>query len=174
MGYIKAGPWNEICIALSAAWAFVSKLIFPSDAYGTVTVCAVMVMMTVDLLTKLFALSKQNGGLMPAIASRHINSKGFFYGTRDKIIFLFVMLIIGGCAYRIIPVEAIATWLMTFSFGFMFFRDLLSILENLSDAGVGGLDVIKKVIKKKQKSFIDEAAGGDIEEEKTDGENPVQ
>lgn len=37
----------------------------------------------------------------------------------------------------------------------MFLRDLLSILENLRDAGVGGLSIFQKAVKKKMEEYVD-------------------
>lgn len=157
--YIKNLFDNCIVVTFSALWAMIAGFIFPEQAYTTAAI-AVSVVMLLDLMTKLFALARQSGGFLKAIKLRTISSAKFWKGTSDKIIVFIIMLIIGGSAYLISPVTDIATWFMQAIFTLMFLRDLLSIVENLSDAGISGLGIFKKKIKNK----LDEACGGDSSE----------
>lgn len=157
--YIKNLFDNCIVVAFSAIWAVIAGFIFPEQAFKTAAI-AVSVVMLLDLLTKLFSLARQSEGFLKAIRSRTISSSKFWKGTSDKIFVFIIMLIIGGCAYLISPVTDIATWFMQAIFTLMFLRDLLSIVENLSDAGVSGLGIFRKKIKNK----LDEACGGDSSE----------
>ncbi len=117
---------------------------------------AVLGMMALDLITKMFSLSKQNGGLQRAIAGHSISSCKFARGTTDKLLIFGVMLCIGGCAYRITPMTSVATWFMQIIFTLMFLRDSLSIIENLMDAGVQGLGIFKTVVRKKMEEYVDD------------------
>lgn len=154
--YMKNLFENGILVALSAVWGIISAFLFPDKAVMTAA-GAVLGVMIVDLLTKLYALSKQSGGVRKAIKTRHISSAKFAKGTMDKLIVFGVMLIVGGCAYRISPIAAVATGFMQIVFGLMFLRDVLSIIENLGDAGIEGLGPFKKIFKKK----YDEVYGGE-------------
>lgn len=157
--YIRNLFENCIMVAISAIWAAVAGFIFPEQAIQTAA-AAVAVVMILDLVTKLFALARQSKGFIKAIKMRTISSAKFWKGTSDKIVVFIIMLVIGGCAYMISPVTDIATWFMQAIFTLMFLRDMLSIVENLSDAGVSGLGIFKKKIKHK----LDEACGGDSSE----------
>lgn len=65
------------------------------------------------------------------------------------------MLIICGCAYRLTVIDVIAVWFTQLVYTLMFLRDLLSILENLSDAGIGGLKIFEKAVQKKMGEYVD-------------------
>ena len=155
ISYIKSLFENHICLFVSMAWGAVSTFLLPESAYITAS-AAVLGMMALDLVTKLYALSKQAGGLRKAFKQHKINSKSFAKGTMDKLIVFGVLLIICGCAYRISPIESLATWFMQVVFSLMFLRDTLSIIENLMDAGVGGLSLFKRIVKKKLNEYVDE------------------
>ncbi len=114
---------------------------------------AVLGIMLVDLLTKLYALSRQSGGIKKAIKGHRISSAKFAKGTIDKLLVFAIMLIVGGCAFRISPYASVATGFMQIVFSLMFLRDILSIIENLTDAGVSGLGPFKKLFKKKMDDY---------------------
>jgi phage-related holin len=154
------------------AWGAVSTFLFPESAYITAS-AAVLGMMALDLLTKLYALSKQAGGLRKAFKQHKINSKSFAKGTMDKLVVFGVLLIICGCAYRISPIESLATWFMQVVFSLMFLRDTLSIIENLTDAGVGGLSLFKRVVKKKLNEYVDEEGSDAMDTENNNTDTPI-
>jgi hypothetical protein len=162
--YIKNLFDNCILVAISAIWGVVSQFLFPDQAL-LAAAAAVLGIMGVDLLTKMFALSRQHGGLRAAIKGRHISSAKFAKGTMDKLIVFGVMLIVGGCAYQISPVASVATGFMQLVFALMFLRDVLSIIENLGDAGISGLGPFKKLVKKK----YDEVCGDDSSSDNNEG-----
>ena len=118
--------------------------------------------MLLDLITKLFALAKQNGGFKKAFKAHKINSKKFGKGTLDKLIILFVFTIVCAASYALMPVLARA---MQIGYVLMFLRDVLSIIENLTEAGVSGLSMFKKIIKKKTCDYIEENTGLTKEEQ---------
>jgi phage-related holin len=154
------------------AWGAVSTFLFPESAYITAS-AAVLGMMALDLLTKLYALSKQAGGLRKAFKQHKINSKSFAKGTMDKLVVFGVLLIICGCAYRISPIESLATWFMQVVFSLMFLRDTLSIIENLTDADVGGLSLFKRAVKKKLNEYVDEEGSDAMDTENNNTDTPI-
>jgi phage-related holin len=158
MEYIRKIFEDKILVALGAIWAFIYQLCFPEASYA-VGALAVLGIMALDLLTKLFALSRQSGGIIKAVRKHCINSKSFARGTMDKLIVFAVMLLICGLAYRISPISDIAVWFTQMVYALMFFRDLLSIVENFNDAGID-MGAFERVIKRKQKEVL-----GDIEED---------
>ena len=172
ISYIKSLFEDHICLFASMVWGAISTFLFPESAYITAS-AAVLGMMALDLLTKLYALSKQAGGLRKAFKQHKINSKSFAKGTMDKLIVFGVLLIICGCAYRISPIESLATWFMQVVFSLMFLRDTLSIIENLTDAGVGGLSLFKRVVKKKLNEYVDEEGSDAMDTENKNTNTPI-
>lgn len=170
--YIKSLFEDHICLFASMAWGAVSTFLFPESAYITAS-AAVLGMMALDLLTKLYALSKQAGGLRKALKQHKINSKSFAKGTMDKLVVFGVLLIICGCAYRISPIESLATWFMHVVFSLMFLRDTLSIIENLTDAGVGGLSLFERAVKKKLNEYVDEEGSDAMDTENNNTDTPI-
>lgn len=59
--YVKKIFEDKILVTLSAAWAPLYKIMFPEAAYA-LAAGAVLGIMCIDLLTKLYALSRQGGG----------------------------------------------------------------------------------------------------------------
>lgn len=151
---------NEVIVGLGAAWAWVITFVFPTASIKTAA-GAVLILMGLDLITKIFALAKQNGGIKKALRTHRISSHKFAKGTLDKLIIFGVILIISGCAYRLMIIKDIAIWFTQAIFSIMFLRDVLSIMENLNDAGVQGLGIFKKCIQKKLDDITDEEDNDD-------------
>lgn len=145
---------NEVIVGLGAIWAWVLTFLFPTSTIATAA-GAVLILMGLDLVTKIFALSKRNGGLKRALRTHKISSNKFAKGTIDKLIIFGVMLIIGGCAYNLMLIKDIAIWFTQAVFSIMFLRDVLSIIENLNDAGVQGLGLFRKLVKSKLDEIVD-------------------
>lgn len=165
---------SEVLVAVSAVGACLHSFFFPEQEYlcGALAVLGIMVL---DLITKLFALYRQAGGSWKqAFKSRSINSHSFSKGTIDKLIVFGVMLIICGCAYRLTIVSEIAVWMTQLVFTLMFLRDVLSILENLSDAGID-VGIFKKAIQKKMDDYVDNNDVSDTtsEDSSDDGDTPI-
>lgn len=152
---------NEVLVALGALWACITTFILPTETIAA-SVTGVLIIMCLDLVTKLYSLAKISGGFRKAFRLRRITSNKFAKGTLDKLILLGVMLVIIGCAYNILLMKDIAIWFSQIVFSIMFLRDALSILENLNDAGIQGLGIFKKLLKRK----LDEICDEDKEEKK--------
>lgn len=145
---------NELLVALGALWACITSFLFPTALVGTSAI-AVLIMMALDLITKLFSLAKMHGGFRKALRTQKINSRSFAKGTLDKLVIFGVFLIINGCACQLLVIDGILKWFTQAVFTIMFLRDALSIFENLSDCGIQGLGVFKKLIKRKCKDIVD-------------------
>lgn len=147
---------NHILVAVSAAGAFIYRFFFPEQQYlcGAAAVLGVMIL---DLLTKLFALSRKGGGLKKACIDHIINSHSFGKGTMDKLVTFGILMIICGLAYRLTVIASVASWFTQVVFTLMFLRDVLSIIENLIDAGVQGLMPFKKLVSKKIDDYCEDS-----------------
>ena len=154
VSYISKLFENHILVALSAIGAFLYHFFFPEEQYLYCTL-AVLGMMALDLITKLYAIKKQAGGWKKSIASCKISSQLFFKGTMDKLLVFGVMLIICGFAYQLTLIAQIALWFTQIVFTLMFLRDTLSIIENLRDAGIKSLGLFEKVVRKKMSEYVD-------------------
>ena len=128
------------------------KYLFPSEEY-LVASGAVLGIIILDLITKLYSLTRQSGSFRKAVREKRINSKAFTKGTIDKLIVFGVMLIICSLLYNVAIVSEVAIWFTQATFTLMFFKDVLSILENLDDAGIE-VGVFKYVVRKKMESYL--------------------
>jgi len=153
--YLKKLFQADSLLFISGVGAFLYKFLFPETQY-LYGAGAVLVIMVLDLATKLFSLSRQGGGFRKSLADKKISSRAFARGTFDKVLVFGIMMIICGCAYRLTIIDAVALWFTQLVYTLMFLRDLLSILENLNDAGVGGLKIFEKAVKKKMGEYVDE------------------
>ncbi|MEA5085123.1 MAG: hypothetical protein VB018_13395 [Lachnospiraceae bacterium] len=63
--------------------------------------------MVLYLVTKLHALSKQSGGLKKAFIEQKISSSSFYKVTRDKLLVFGILIIVGGCAYRLTVISEV-------------------------------------------------------------------
>ena len=145
--YLKKLFHVDSLFFISSVGAFLYRFLFPEKQY-LYGAGAVLIIMVLDLATKLFSLSRQGGGLRQSLAEKKISSRAFARGTFDKLLVFGIMMIICGCAYRLTIIDAIAVWFTQLVYTLMFLRDLLSILENLRDAGVSGLSIFQKAVKK--------------------------
>lgn len=128
------------------------KYLFPSEEYLLAS-GAVLGIIILDLITKLYSLTRQSGSFRGAVREKRINSKAFTKGTIDKLIVFGVMLVICSLLYNVAIVSEIAIWFTQATFTLMFFKDVLSILENLDDAGIE-VGVFKYVVRKKMESYL--------------------
>lgn len=153
--YIQKLFENHLLVGLAAIVAFLYNFLFPDTQY-LYSAAAVLGIMLLDLVTKLYALKRQAGGWKKSVCSQHINSFSFFRGTMDKLFVFGVMMIICGFAYRLTMISSIAIWFTQAVYTLMFLRDILSIFENFRDAGIKGMGMFEKLVKKKMEEYIDE------------------
>ena len=151
--YLRQLFKNHVLVAISAAGAFLYSWILPAPEYK-IGAFAVLGAMIVDLWSKLYSIKRKGGGWRKAVFSHSINSASFLRGTIDKLIIFGVMTIICGLAYHISLISSIAVWFTQMVYILMLLRDALSIVENLTDSGVKGLGIFKKLLKLKIKDYV--------------------
>lgn len=152
--YIKTLFSDHILVYISAFGAMIVRFLFPTYEYK-VGAIAVMCIIILDVITKIYSLSRINGGLKEALKSREINSRSLAKGTLDKLVVFAVMLIICGLLYNMTIIAELAIWFTQVVFLLMFFRDVLSVLENLSDAGLE-VGIFKFVVRRKLEEYVSE------------------
>ncbi|MDR6779306.1 phage holin family protein [Paenibacillus sp. FSL M7-0802] len=134
----------------------VSYLLFPNEAYVAPTV-GLFVALILDIATKYYAISMQNGGFRNAIITRKISSESMWRGTKKKLVSVLMVMICCGLFMRFtefLPQIAIA--ITSICYGFMFFRETQSIAENLIDAGHTDMAWFLILVKKKKKEFMED------------------
>jgi phage-related holin len=136
-------------------YAAISFVLFPDSAYipPTIGLIGALVM---DVITKYYAISKKNGGFRNAIKTRKISSESMWRGTKKKLVSILVVMICCGLLLRFTSfLPQIAITITTVCYGFMFFRELQSIAENMIDAGHDDMKWFLTLIKRKQREVLD-------------------
>lgn len=131
----------------------ISYLFFPDEAYAT-SIVAVGVMMILDILTKFWALSRQNGGYVEAVKTRAIYSRTLWERTQIKLVPYLAIMIGAGLSYQITPLKQLGIGVAVLIYSMMFFREFQSILENLLDGG-GDVGWLLFWVKRKQKQILE-------------------
>jgi phage-related holin len=149
--YIQSLWENKISVAISVIATTLFNFLFPTSEYRLAAIAVFGVMM-LDVLTKIFSLARIEGGLLKAFRKHVINSSSLAKGTMNKLVVFGVMIIICGLAYRLAFVSEIAIWFTQVVFTVMFLRDVLSILENLTDAGID-VGLFKHIVRKKMVEY---------------------
>lgn len=151
--YFKSLFESKLMVTISAIGISIYNFLFPTKEYKLATL-AVLGVMVLDILTKIYAISHIEGGIINAFRRRKINSSSFSKGTMDKLVIFGVMVCICGFAYRLTIVAEVAIWFTQIVFTLMFLRDAFSIFENLSDAGID-VGIFKHIIKKRLGNYVD-------------------
>jgi len=156
---------NGVLVLLSIVGSWLYWFFFPAPEY-LYSSLAVLGMIVLDIVTRLYAQSRKAGGIKKAIRTKddqgkkYINSKKFLEGTTDKLIIFVVMAILCSLFYRVSILSELAIWFTQLVYTLMLLKDTLSVFENLDDAGVKGLGIFRNVIHKK----LDEYTGGNDDE----------
>ncbi len=117
-----------------ALTGLVSYLFFPEKAYFLALI-AVIIAATMDIITKLYAISKVNGGYRQAVRSGKLFSKTLWQGTEVKIFSYLTVTLLTGLSYRVIFLKEAGVLLASFVYSVMFMREFQSNIENLCEAG---------------------------------------
>ena len=131
--------WEGVSPVLAFMWAGLCWVMFPAAPYQAAAIC-VCIVIVFDLVTKLFALAKANGGYIEATKRKVIYSDTLWRKTCNKLVAYISIMILAGLAARVCPVADIGEAVATVIYSFIFIRECQSILENLIEAGVKGLD----------------------------------
>lgn len=132
--------WLAINPYLVVAWGLVSYVLFPVDSYQTYAAIVVGVL-TLDLLTKYYAIAKTNGGLRNSIRIGKLTSQAMWIGTRRKLLSYLIIMVFVGLAYRFEELSAVALMIGNLSYAIMFLREIQSVFENMVQAGHKDLSV---------------------------------
>ncbi len=131
----------------------VSYVLFPDRAFFT-SIIAVGVTMLLDIITKFWALAKQNQGYRQAVKSRAIYSKTLWDKTKIKLFSYLVIMILAGLSYRVAPLKEMGVFFATVVYAVMFLREGQSVIENLVDGGAD-LKWLLFWMKKKEDQILD-------------------
>ena len=140
----------------AAVLAALNYVLFPDKALLTALV-AVVGVMSLDVLTRLWAISRHNGGYIASTRSRKIWSKTFWDGTSVKLKAYSAVFILAGLSYRVTPLAQASVFLATVVYAGVFLREAQSILENLCDMGAD-LGWLLVFVKKKRQDLLEHSA----------------
>jgi phage-related holin len=126
--------WIAVNPFLKWAGSILAYVLFPTETYVTYGMI-VGGMVIADLITKYYAVAKNNGGLWNAIKTGKLSSNSMWIGTRKKIVSYFLVMILVGLSYRFELLQAPAEFLGTLAYTVIFLREGQSIIENMMEAG---------------------------------------
>lgn len=160
--------FEKLIVYVKPLWVFISTgfcyIVFPDDAYIPPAI-GLSIALVFDVITKYYAIAVKNGGFFNAIKTRKISSETMWKGTKKKIISILMVMIVCGLSIRFTPfLPQIAIGISTVAYGFMFYREVQSIFENLLDAGHEDVKWFLSLIKKKKKEIV-ESEGIELEDE---------
>jgi phage-related holin len=109
-------------------------ILVPFNMYNAVV--SLVLITSLDLATKVYSIIKCNG-FSESVKCRHLSSSKLWRGTSAKVIELMVVLgvVAIGAKSGLLPL-ATATVVARFIYSLFFVREITSIVENLSDAGI--------------------------------------
>lgn len=132
--------WLAINPYLVVAWGLLSYVLFPVDSYQTYAMI-VLGALTLDLITKYYAIAKMNNGLLNSIRIGKLTSQAMWLGTRKKLLSYLIVMVFVGLAYRFEELSALALMIGNLSYAIMFLREVQSIFENMVQAGHKDLSI---------------------------------
>jgi hypothetical protein len=109
-------------------------IFFPDRAYF-LALMAVVAAASLDIVTKMYAVCKANGGYREATKTGKYFSKTLWKGTEIKIISYLVVTLLTGLSYRVIYLKEAGILIASFVYSVMFMREFQSNIENLCEAG---------------------------------------
>lgn len=129
-----AKVFEKVKISIGAIISIICYIFFPNRNL-LISLGAVLIAASFDVITKFYAIAKQAGGYKNAARSGAIWSKTLWELTERKIISYLIISMMIGLSYRVMIYEAIPQMLGTFVFSMIFIREFQSIIENLIGAG---------------------------------------
>ena len=122
---------------LDALWgALVGALLFLVGVPDA-PLYALLVVMSIDLITKIRSLSSANGGYINATRSGVIRSRLIFRGTFDKLISYSMVICLVHMSQYFIPLFA-AQLFKSMAYGFLYYVEGHSCLENMQSGAKAG------------------------------------
>lgn len=140
-------------------WAFLfavfNYLVCPNAAYMP-AIAAVWVAVILDLLTRLFANSRNAGGFFKAIKARAISSDTLYTKTVIKVVAYLSLQVLAGLSMRVLPLEQVSIAVTTIVYSFLFIREATSVVENLIEAGAEDLKPLLFWLRKKEANLTED------------------
>lgn len=145
-------------------WAFLfavfNYLICPNAAYMP-AIAAVWVAVILDILTRLFANSRNNGGFIKAVRERAISSDTLWNRSVVKVVAYLSVQILAGLSMRVLPLEQLSVAVSTVVYSFLFIREATSVVENLIEAGATDLKPLLFWLRRKENALTDNQGAGE-------------
>lgn len=145
LGNLRCTLQGKLSKAIAIVWAGFCYLVEPDAAF-----IAVIILVALDFITKLTAISVKRGGLLGAIMQGEISSKTAFTGTCVKLVAYFSLGVMAVQVRYVALSETAVTLSKTVIYGFLFMVEAISILENLVEAGLQSLTPILHKLKDHQ------------------------
>lgn len=116
---------------------------------------ACLALFVLDIITRFYAISIQNGGLHKAFTNGKLSSREFWNGFLTKALGYFVILTIANIALITPQLDIVGRIISTTLFCGLFFYEAISNMENLRDANFLAIIPFLNKIKKEQDKFFD-------------------
>lgn len=117
---------------------------------------ATLVLFVTDIVSKFYALSVQNKGLINAFKLKKLSSRSFWNGFISKIIGYFIILTIANFAVITPEFSIIGGVVSTICYIGLFTYECISNLENMRDANWSFAVPLLNIFKSKQNKFFKE------------------
>lgn len=140
---------------LAGILTIINYVLFPDEAYYPAAIGLVGAMV-LDIITKYYALSYQNGGLTNAVRTKKITSRNLWDGTKRKIVETLVIMILAGLSVRVTMLTSVAVFLATIAYSIMFLKECQSIIENMIDAGHDNLSWLLFWLQRKERKVLED------------------
>jgi hypothetical protein len=140
--------------AVAVMWAVITYVLFPEQSFYGWCI-GVWGGALLDLFTRWYAIFRKNGGIKNALLTKAWNSEAMFHKTSIKIVAYLVIMILAGFSMRYVSIPYISNAVATVVYAFMFFREFISNIENLIDAGADYLKPLLFWVKKKEAKVLE-------------------
>ena len=140
--------------AIALFGACITYLIFPEESFIAWCI-ALWIAVVLDLLTRWYAIFKKSGSIRKALKTKAWNSHDMYQKTSIKIISYLVIQILAGLSMRLVDIPYISNIVATVVYSFLFFREFISNIENLIDAGADYLKPLLFWMKKKNDEVLE-------------------
>jgi len=144
---------NYIVIAFGLAISTIAYLIGYPVQNGILIFA--LVLFVTDIVTRIYAISCNNKGLVNAFLNKKLTSRGFWNGFITKAVGYFVILMIGNLCLQTEQIQPIGQGISYILYIGLAFYEVISNLENLRDAGFVGCVPLLDKLKKNEKDFWD-------------------
>lgn len=160
----------------SLLWGHITGTLLFLIGYPTLALYALLVLLILDIITRLRANAINNGGYIKATRLGKIHSRRLFTGFFSKLFAYSIVLSMANMTQYFIPVEMIYTAIYSISIAILAYVEIQSVLENLLEAEPEGsknrklYNILLFVFRTKTEEFV----GFDIDEASQDKEQKIE